>query len=125
MNKDMMKKNVGSHVLLQPPAYHLDHNGLEVKLVIDDDWWLVQNVTDDGVTISDPRTGHVRLLGYDHIQKFTSDGVKSGSKRGFLTLLVQVYVQGNEVRVMPTRPGEPLHHRALLSWISWLILTTR
>jgi hypothetical protein len=107
MNKDMMKKNVHSHVLLQPPAYRLDHNGFEVNAVVDD-WWLVQEVADAGVTISDPRSGHFRLLGYDHIQKFTSDGMKQGAKRGFLTLLVQLYVQGNDVRVLPTRPGEPL-----------------
>jgi hypothetical protein len=102
----MMKKNVNSHVLLQPPAYRLDDNGFEVKAV-EDDWWLVQEVTDEGVTISAPRTGHFRLLGYDHIQRFTSDGMKHGAKRGFLTLLVQLYVQGNDVRVLPTRPGEP------------------
>jgi hypothetical protein len=29
----MMKKNVHSHVLLQPSAYRLDHNGFEVKAV--------------------------------------------------------------------------------------------
>jgi hypothetical protein len=107
MNRNMMKKNVHSHVLLQPPACRLDHNGFEVKAV-EDDWWLVQVVTDEGVTISDPRSGHFRLLGYDHIQKFTSDGMKQGAKRGFLTLHVQLYVQGNDVRVLPTQPGAPL-----------------
>jgi hypothetical protein len=107
MNRNMMKKNVHSRVLLQPPAYRLDHHGFEVKAV-EDEWWIVQEITDEGVTISDPRSGHFRLLGYDHIQKFTSDGMKQGAKRGFLTLLVQLYIQGNDVRVLPTRPGEPL-----------------
>jgi len=104
----MMKKNVHAHVLLQPQAYRLDQNGFVVKPAVDDDWWLIQSVTDDGVTISDPRTGHFRLLGYDHIQKFTSDGIKNGARRGFVTLLVQLYVQGIDVRILPTRPGEPL-----------------
>ncbi len=108
MNKDMMKKNVHAHVLLQPQACHLDHNGLEIRPAVDDDWWLIEDVNDDGVKISDPRSGHIRLLGYDHIQKFTSDGIRNGAKRGFLTLLVQLYVQGNDVRVLPTRPGEAL-----------------
>jgi hypothetical protein len=108
MNKEMMKKNVHAHVLLQPPACRLDENGFEVPASVDDDWWLIQSITDEGVTISDPRTGHVRLLGYDHIHKFTSDGVKDGAKRGFLTLTVQLYVQARDVRVMPTRPGERL-----------------
>jgi len=107
MNKDMMKKNVHAHVLLQPPACRLDANGFEVKITVSDDWWLIQSVEDDGVIIADPRTGHFRLLGYDHIQKFTSDGVKAGAKRGYLTLHVQIFVQGNDVRVVPNaRPGE-------------------
>jgi hypothetical protein len=93
MNRNMMKKNVHSHVLLQPPAYRLDHNGFEV-MAVEDDWWLVQEITDEGVTISDPRSGHFRLLGYDHIQKFTSDGMKQGAKRGFLTLLVHYMSKG-------------------------------
>lgn len=112
MNKDMMKKNVNAHVLLVPPACRLDHNGLELKATVDDDWWRVESVDDDGVKISDPRTGHFRTLGYDHIYKFTSDGTKNGAVRGFLSLHVQVFVQGNNVRVVPNaRPGEPLPPR--------------
>jgi hypothetical protein len=108
MNKEMIKNNVYAHVVLQPPAIRLDKNGIELPAAVDDDWWQIQSVTDDGVTISEPRSGHFRLLGYDHIKKFTSDGVKNGNARGFLTLQVQLYVQGNEVRLLPTRPGEPL-----------------
>lgn len=103
-----MKKNVGSHVLLVPPACRLNGEGFEIAGV-EDDWWLVQSVTDDGVTISDPRTGHFRLLGYDHVYKFTSDGTRNGTARGFLSLHVQLIVQGNDVRVVPNaRPGEPV-----------------
>ena len=109
MNKDMMKKNVNAHVLLIPPACRLDHIGLESKTTVDDDWWRVESVEDDGVKISDPRTGHFRTLGYDHIYKFTSDGTKDGAARGFLSLHVQMFVQGNDVRVVPNaRPGEPV-----------------
>lgn len=111
MNKDMMKKNVGSHVLLVPPACRLNKDGFELAAV-EDDWWLVQSVADDGVTISDPRTGHCRLLGYDHIYKFTSDGTRKGPARGFLSLHVQLTVQGSDVRVVPNaRPGEPVKPR--------------
>lgn len=108
MNKEMMKKNQGAHVLLQPPAIRLGPNGFELQPTFEDDWWLVQTVADDGVTIFEPRSRHLRLLGYDHIQKFTSDGVKNGNRRGFLTLHAQLYVQGNDVRLLPTRPGEAL-----------------
>jgi hypothetical protein len=107
MNRQMMKKNVGTHVLLQPAACHLDRNGFRVSVVVDDDWWCIDSVTDDEVRISDPRTGHSRGLGYDHIYNFTSDRPKNGARRGFLTLKVQLFVQGNDVRVVPNvRPGE-------------------
>jgi hypothetical protein len=111
MNKDMMKKNVGVHVLLVPPACRLDQHGFELKAV-DDDWWLIQDVTNDGVQISDPRTGHFRNLGYDHVHRFTTDGTRNGSRRGFLSLHVQVFVQGNDVRVVPNaRPGDPVQSK--------------
>jgi hypothetical protein len=109
MNKDMIKKNKGHHVLLVPPAYRLDRYGFELPAVTDDDWWLIESVEDDGVTIKDPRSGHFRLLGYDHIYKYTSDGVKAGASRGLLSLHVQLTVQANDVRVTPNaRPGEPV-----------------
>ena len=109
MNKDQIKKNLHAHVQLVPPAYRLDKNGLEQRPVSDDDWWLIAAIGDEGVTISDPRTGHVKMLGYDHIYKFTSDEPKNGAKRGFLSLHVQLFVQGNSVSVLPNaRPGEPV-----------------
>lgn len=107
MNKEMLKKNVGAHVLLVPAACRLDQHGFEVKASVEDDWWLIESVTDEGVRISDPRTGHVRVLGYDHVYNFTSDQPQGGARRGFLTLKVQIFIQGNEVRILPNaRPGE-------------------
>lgn len=47
MNKEMMKKNLSSHVLLQPPAYRLDYNGFEARAV-EDDWWLVVEQSNSG-----------------------------------------------------------------------------
>jgi hypothetical protein len=91
MNKTMMKKNIGAHVLLIPPAYRLDRNGFELK-AMDDDSWFVQDVTDEGVTISDSM-GYRKTLAYDHVYKFTSDEPKNGVRRGFLTLHVQLIVQ--------------------------------
>jgi len=106
MNKDQMKNNVGKRVLLQPPARRLRLDG-SVQAAATDDWWLVEEVTSAGVKISDPGTGHFRVLGYDHIQKFTSDQPRDGFERGFLTLHVQLVVQGNGVDVVPNaRPGE-------------------
>lgn len=107
MNKDMMKKNVHARVRLLPTACRLDHNGLELPPIEDE--WIVRAVSDEGVEISNPRTSHVRMLGYDHIYKFTTDGSTGGFRRGFLSLHVQLIIQGNEVRILPNaRPGEPV-----------------
>lgn len=106
MNKDQMKNNVGKRMLLQPPARRLELDG-SIQPPPSDDWWLVEDVTSDGVKISDPKTGASRVLGYDHIQKYTSDLPLDGYARGFLTLLVQLVVQGGMVQVIPNaRPGE-------------------
>src|SRR6266853_1421685 len=111
MNKDMMKKNVHAHVQLLPPACRLDENGFKLKpeaYVGESDRWFIEDVSDSGVRISHP-SGHVKTLGYDHICKFTSDGNTNSVKRGFLTLHVQLFIQGNEVRVVPNaRPGDPV-----------------
>lgn len=110
MNKDMMKRNVGVHVLLQPPAIYLDENGLEAKQPTEPERWRVEDVTDEGVKISNLRSRHYRVLGYDHIKNFASDGVVAGTRRGFLILVMQPYIQGNDVTLVPTRtPGEPVH----------------
>jgi hypothetical protein len=106
MNKDQMKNNVGKRVLLQPPARRVRMDG-SVQAAEPDDWWLIEEVTPSGVKLSDPSTGHFRVLGHDHIQKFTSDQPRDGFERGFLTLHVQLVVQGNGVDVVPNaRPGE-------------------
>src|SRR6266853_6192122 len=110
MNKEMMKKNLHVHVQLRPPVCRLDQNGFEVKPVTyvgENDSWFIEDVSDAGVRISHP-SGYVKTLNYDHIYKFTSDESKSGRRRGFLTLLVQLFIQGNEIRIEPTRPGAPL-----------------
>ena len=111
MNKDQMKKNLHAHAQLRPPACRLDQNGAELApgvYVGENDTWFIQDVSDAGVQISHA-SGHVRLLGYDHIYKFTSDEPRQGTKRGFLTLHVQLFIQGNNIRLEPNaRPGEPV-----------------
>jgi hypothetical protein len=106
MNNEQMRKNLRAHVLLVPAAYHLDQYGFELPTV-EDPWWLIEDVSDDGVKIRNPRSGHVKLLTYDHLYKWTNDQPKSGAKRGFLSLHVQITVQGNLVSIVPNpRPGE-------------------
>lgn len=101
-----MKNNVGKRVRLQPPARRQRSDG-SVEAAAPDDYWLVEDVSPSGVTISDPRTGISRVLGYDHVQKFTSDQPRDGFERGFLTLHVQLIVRGNVIDVVPNaRPGD-------------------
>jgi hypothetical protein len=76
-----------------------------------DDDWIILEVSTVGVQVSNIRTGHVTTLGKDHVHHFTSnpDRSQTGIAYGFLTLNVQVFLQGNELWVRPNaRPGEPV-----------------
>lgn len=109
MNWDAMKKNVGYRVQLQPVAQRLDAQDIVLQPIDDD--WIIQSVGTDIVEISNIRTGHRTNLGKDHIHNFTSnpDRCTGGLKYGFLTLRVQISMQGDALRIRPTlRPGEPL-----------------
>jgi hypothetical protein len=48
-------------------------------------WSMTSHLT--GVKISDPKTGAIRVLGYDHIQKYTSDLPLDGSVQGIAETL--------------------------------------
>jgi hypothetical protein len=107
MNWEYMKKNVGCRVELVPIVCRLDENGRELPQIDDD--WIIDKVS-TGVVVSNSG-GHVTTLGKDHIHHFTSnpDRSRTGILHGFLTLNVQVFVQGNRLWVRPnTRPGEPV-----------------
>src|SRR5882672_5771554 len=73
--------------------------------------WRIEAVTDEGVCIFLPRTGHRRTLGFDHIHQYTSDRIERQVSYGFLTLNVQLSIQGDDVGVTPTRPGKTLPPR--------------
>jgi hypothetical protein len=70
----------------------------------------VQSVSSDGALITNPRTGHFTTLAEDHIHHWTSNPGRSrnGARYGFFTLTVQLYIQGNEIRIRPTLPGQPV-----------------
>lgn len=107
MQKSQLAKNLGYHVRLRPIACRLDPLGLELPFV--DDHWVIRSALDDGIKISNIRTQHFFKLGYDHVHHFTSDTTQAstGTKYGFLTLLVQIYLQGENLTIEPTlRPGE-------------------
>lgn len=82
MNKNALRKCESMQVRIRPIAKRFDvgKRGLELALIDDD--WLVGSLTDQGVPISNLRTGHGTTLGYDHIHHFTTDPQR-GSKYGF------------------------------------------
>jgi hypothetical protein len=107
LNFEQLKKTKGMRMQLVPLAHRLDDAG---KLLpqIDDDW-LVESVSEEGIAISNPRTGLSVMLGLDHIHSYASNPNRKegGSKFGFFTLKVQLTLKRHEVVVRPNlRPGE-------------------
>jgi hypothetical protein len=108
MNLDQLKRSVGARVKLVPPACHLDPAG-DALAAADEDWTIFA-VNVDSVEIG-ADTGHSYRLGQDHIRNFTSDPERSlgGDKRGFLTLHVQLFIEGERVWAIPNhQPGAPV-----------------
>jgi len=115
MNWDKVVKNVNRRVELQPPACFLDPQGREMPEISDD--WLIAGATDDRLTITNTRTQHQTVLAKDHVHHFTSNLIRSpdGSDHGFLVLQIQIFIQGQIVRIRPCiRPGERLAPTAVL-----------
>jgi hypothetical protein len=109
MQLGQLKKNVGFKVQLIPTACSIDDSGNKLPAVDDD--WRIRKVSNDGVDISNERTLHETILGPDHIHHFTSNPNRPRGeiKFGFLTLNVQVFIQGTKLWVRPNgRPGEPV-----------------
>lgn len=106
--EQLRKKGPGCRVKLVPPACHLDAAG--EPLPVQDEDWAIMAVTDEYVEVTTD-TGCFCRSGNDHIKNFATDPQRSvdGLNHGFLLLLVQIYVQGSEVKAIPTsRPGEAL-----------------
>lgn len=107
MNLEQLKKNVGQRVRLRPIARRFDEHGRELEAK--DDVWIVQAVTDIGISLSNERTGHQPTLGRDHVYSYASDPGRTRAelKHGFLTLHVQLFLRGFLAEIEPTpRPGE-------------------
>lgn len=108
MNWAQFKKNIGMRVQLEPTACHLDAQGNE--LLDENGDWIVQSVSEtNSVTLRNVRTDHVAELGKDHIYDFRFNPAQSkgGITYGFLVLKMQIFVQGNRLRLRPNpRPGE-------------------
>ena len=110
MNKNALKKNAWSHVRIRSIAKRFFGEAGPQLPPVDDDW-LITEVGEEGVRISNTATHHGTVLGYDHIHHFTSDPAR-GARTGFLILNVQIHIGGNRLWIEPTfRPGEALAGR--------------
>jgi len=106
MNRDQFKKNLHKRVRLRPIARRFS-NGIELERLDDD--WLIEFIEEDGAHIRNLRIPYVTTLGYDQINKFTSDPNRDagGINHGFLILHVQLFLEGDRLWVEPIlRPGE-------------------
>jgi hypothetical protein len=106
MHKAQLLKNIGQRVRFRPIACRLDQIGQELPQI--DDEWLIISEADNGIVVANIRTQHQFTLGFDHVHHYTSDTTRHGGgvKFGFLTLLVQVFLQDRSVKIEPTKPGE-------------------
>jgi hypothetical protein len=109
VNLDLLKKNIGFRVQLEPPAIHLDPSGRELPGRNGD--WIIQSVTDTEVRIDTAEMlGLTTRLGKDHVHHFTSNpsrSVDGGLQYGFLSLNVQLFIQNDRITYRPcSRPGE-------------------
>lgn len=104
MNKDKLRKLSNFRVRLRPIAKRFDGN---TQLDICDDDWIITKVEDSGPVISNIRTGHTAILGFDHIHHYASDPVRDfdGLKHGFLILTVQVNIGGPHFWIEPLPLG--------------------
>lgn len=106
MNKDQLIKNVGILVRLRPISRSRGPLGDDLAGM--DDEWLIQKVEEQGVSLSNIRTGHLALLGFDHIHSYISNPMDNagGRKHGFLQLRVRMCLHGKQLEIELLPPGD-------------------
>lgn len=108
MKKDQIKKNLYHRVKLRPITKRFSN---DVEIGRFDDDRIIDNIPDEGVEISDTRSGYRFTLGFDHIHSYLSDPNRNydGLKHGVLVLNVQlcIDIDRRKVSIEPTeRPGK-------------------
>jgi tetratricopeptide (TPR) repeat protein len=110
MNRELLSRNVGQLLLLQPAPYRLDDGGKALPDLRDA--WRLERITGDSARVANIRTDHFVDIGLDAIYSYASDpNAKNLGEQhvGILQLKVQVYVRGQRAWVQATvRPGEAL-----------------
>jgi hypothetical protein len=105
MNLNQLKRDVGYRVRLVPSACYVDETG-EPTFVQDGDWTITAVNVNEGYVDITGYAGQTFRLGTDHIRSLATDHSDPEIKRGFLQLLVQLFVYGDKVTAVPNdRPG--------------------
>jgi hypothetical protein len=109
MNLELMKRNIGQRVQLQPPAIHLDPAGRELPCRDED--WIVAGATDVEIRLDEAQQmGLTTTIGKDGVHHYTSNpsrSTPSGLQYGHLLLTVQMYIQGGQITYRPcSLPGQ-------------------
>jgi len=99
MNKDYLKKSIGFHVQLRPPATDRDGH------ILDHDW-LIRSVESDRLRIDMIGYGYTVALGLDHVYSFLTNPERDrdGVRFGFLQLHIRLMVSGSSVTIEPLPP---------------------
>jgi hypothetical protein len=91
MNKSHFKDSIGKNLRLRPAAIRRTSDGVRQPTI--DDYWKLNDVTDNFAKLSNPRTGHLIDLGLDNVKEFRTPD--------FLLLRCQLVLEGARVRIEP------------------------
>jgi hypothetical protein len=108
MNWDKLEKNLGWRVQLAPPAIHLDALGRELPERNED--WIIRSVSDDEVCLDEATSRALTTrIAKDSIHEFNHNAQRSisgGLQYGFLSLKLQMTIEGDIIAYRPCRPRE-------------------
>lgn len=128
MNWSQFQKNIGMRMLTEPPACRLSDVGHVLPESHDE--WLIESFSAETVKLRNLTSDHVVELGKDHLYSYHTDPSRTTGdvKCGFLSLKVQIFIQGEKTWVRPnSRPGESVapsnraHHQ--VQWTQWIKVT--
>jgi hypothetical protein len=109
MNRKRLRQLSGQRVRLYPPPISLDARG--VRTPRREDEWLVERASSESLCLRNIATDHFVEIGRDGVHSFTSTPCDGDGVVGSLTLLLQLTLQGPDVRITLRSPqsGRPIY----------------
>ncbi|MFM9972336.1 MAG: hypothetical protein ACKVQK_28480 [Burkholderiales bacterium] len=103
MNYDKLKKNQGQRVRIRPALQHWSDDARLAATL--DDTWLIDQVTNNGLTIVNDPTQQHWTLPLDHIYNYLSEPATTpGGPTGMLQLSVQLLFYKSRMQFEPIAP---------------------